>query len=357
MSSNRVITSRALLAFAADINSDVSWTLQANAVEQILQQELRYWSRIIIPIYHYLKKTDALKNLPELARRILQNKFMELLSVQTRQQHWLKRVVDSICEKQIQVILLKGAAAMGTIYEPRYSRLSQDIDLLVRRNDFQRLIDLMMSLGYRKPANNKRLFSEKMRHEQHVFLDTPIEFNIEVHDDLIPHHMFRIRLEDFWNRSKLHPLFNSEFIRIPCLEDSLIHCAIHSFLHLEFEPHHLVDAVRILHKGPDLNRVLQIAESWGCLKILGLLSEQMELWFNEPIFDHSDILNTIIASRMKKLFHSPQNPSIRDPKIFEQLGSMLMQDSYHQVVVFCAYYLYKRLMDYLYWTHYQVKKL
>lgn len=316
------------------------------ALECLSNRDTRYWNRLIIPIYATLKQADALSEIPARIRSILQSKFMELLSIQTCQQFWLKKVVGKLIEKQIPVILLKGAAAIGTLYEPNYARLSQDIDLLVKKCDIQKISDVIKKLGTPRPQNANRIFSEQHSHEQNIPLNTELAFNIEPHTDLHPRFFFRIDHREIWNRSVAHPLFNSEYIRILSNEHAIVYMATHSFFHLEFEPHHLVDAYRLMSKNnPNMEIAENIARNWRCSTILFAVCEQLQYWF-----DYSNPVTCSQSAKRRLLvlgtrFRTPLCPSTHDVTFPDQIRSLILHDSLFRVVLFSVWFLYKKVMD------------
>jgi len=343
---SREFSCRVLLHLAADFSLDSLPDSWPSAIECLAEADPRYWNRLIIPIYASLKKRHLLSKIPSKLRQIVQTRFMDLLALQTGQQIWIKKLIDCLIEEKIPVILMKGAAAVGVLYDQAYSRLSQDIDVLVREVDFERVTEVIKSFGVDRERDKKRVYSEAVRHERNIELSTPLKFYIEPHRALAPDHLFQCREEDIWERSQPHPLFMDDNIRILSVEDSIVFSAIHSFMHQEFEPHHLVDVIRALTRyKPDYACIVELSRVWQCSIILNSLFEQLDFWF--------DIKNPVplrFSQRVKRklgnrILHGPLNPELSDPGLGEQIISMILHDSCSQVIVFSGYYFHKRVMD------------
>lgn len=337
---------RNILFLAAGIDPEIrrdEWRL---VLEGLIKEDTRYWNRLIIPVYASIKKKNYLDLIPEDIRKVFQDKFMNLLAVQVRQQAWLKKVVQLLIKGKIPVILLKGAGSIGSLYDPYYSRLSQDIDILIRRSDAKHFTEAVREIALPRKTGSSRVFSDRHRYQQNLPIKTDLPFNIEPHFDLHPRYLFRTSFQDLWDCSLKHPMFDTPDIRILSHEHAIVYIATHSFLHLEFEPHHLVDAVRLLTIcKPDMDIALRYAEQWGCLKILYLLMKQMEYWFGIPNPAGCTHPAFRRVERYECMYSNPMNPSQSDVSLKNQIRSMLLHDRISRVMLFSGSFAFKKLMD------------
>jgi len=320
-----------------------SWT---KAIDLLLDEDTRYWNRLIIPIYASLKHNSLITRLSETAQEKLKKKFLELLALQLRQQTWLIKLVEFLKKTDKEIIFLKNSAFAGDTYESDYSRLSQDIDILVHAKDYNLIKRRLQEFGSSKPKNRNRLFSDAHRNESHIVIDTPVTFSVEIHRSLFPKYLFSINEDQLWVRSQKHPLFDSDLLRVLSMEDSILHNAVHSFMHLEYEPHHLVDMSRFLKRyNPDPNVLKSIALKWGCSRILYSMLSNLEFWMGTTIPVNFNNRTKRSFNRWGYMIQNPSNPANTDPVVKDQLKSMILHDRYSRVAYFALYYSSKRVLD------------
>ncbi|MBN1879715.1 nucleotidyltransferase family protein [bacterium] len=337
---------RILLSLAAGIRPALLPEHLPDALALLTESDTRYWNRLIIPIYATIKLDHGISVIPLRLRADIQKKFMELLAIQVRQRYWLERLAGIVKNAQLPVILLKGAAATGTIYDQRYVRVSQDIDLFVHKRDSKELVRIINQIAAPRPQNRHRVFSERYSHEHNFPIDTGMPFNIEPHIDLNPRYSFKVDNDDLWRHSMEHPLFNSQYIRILSDEHTLVYMATHSFFHLEFEPHHLVDAIRlIIRRVPDLHTAFAYSKSWGCSAILHLLFDQLQAWFDwSSGLPRSNTVQRRLVTH-GECIRQPMCPLTDHVPFRDQVRSMMLHDSKIRVLLFSSWFLFKRMMD------------
>ncbi|MCD4653148.1 nucleotidyltransferase family protein, partial [bacterium] len=108
----RELLCRVLLKLAAGATVESLTSRWFEAAVSLANPNTKYWNRLIIPIYSNLKQSGGLDQLPVVERAVIQNKFMQLLVLQIRQQSWLNKTISELIANEIPVILLKGAAAI-----------------------------------------------------------------------------------------------------------------------------------------------------------------------------------------------------------------------------------------------------
>ncbi len=149
---------RILLSLAAGRSVEQLPDDWPDALQLLAEPDIRYWNRLLIPIYGSLKNQNALSRVPDPFQSVLQTRFLDLLAVQTGQQLWLTKLVDCLMRQNIPVILLKGSGSVGTLYEASYARLSQDVDLLVRAVDYSHVTEIVSDYGTRDEIKPGRSF-------------------------------------------------------------------------------------------------------------------------------------------------------------------------------------------------------
>ena len=123
-------------------------------------------------------------------------------------------------------ILLKGAALINTIYKDSFCRIMCDIDVLVRKADADKAYELLLENGYNGFGNYRHLKDAFCQH--YPVLSKSGCLGIELHTYISEH--FDVNLEGIWDRSQVLEIEELK-TRIMSPEDSIMHIALHSFLH------------------------------------------------------------------------------------------------------------------------------
>lgn len=155
--------------------------------------------------------------------------------------------------KEIRWLPLKGAVySLLDLPHSRY-RLTGDVDVLVARNDVDRAEMLLKIQGWRsEPLDDYD--SRYYRHWSHEVppMMHPLRGTVlDLHHNLYPLVSSRVRVNiaAFWQGTQLH----ETGVRVPCLEDLLLHSALHLFMQEEFSSalRDLVDMREIYRYGCD----------------------------------------------------------------------------------------------------------
>ncbi len=177
--------------------------------------------------------------LPAGAERRLREIYLNSAARNMRLYSELSKVLRSLKGADIPVIPLKGAYLAEVIYGDTALRPMNDIDLMVRQEDFRKTIELLTNKGYRAEGNAKPedVFSVQQHYPP---LTSRNGFSIEVHWTLIqpklnglimpPHPPLSRegRGETNWlSPCMLHPVFSREGRgRFPCYRSYNGHSAL-----------------------------------------------------------------------------------------------------------------------------------
>jgi hypothetical protein len=169
------------------------------------------------------------------------------------------RVIGLLTRSGLSPLLLKGAALRLIAYRESVERSHGDLDLLVRRREFDRARDVMLSAGYAPPAAEMEVaYSE---HHFHLPVVGKGGFHIDLHWRLSrPESPFTLDTEGFLARSVLHVRTSGPAIRVPALQDLALHMASQN----------LEDSFSSLRRLVDLDRIVALP---GGLDWDGLLEE------------------------------------------------------------------------------------
>ncbi|GEM_PF-3938997 len=198
---------------------------------------------------------DSIRITPE-----LRAKYLSLIAVHVRQMAWLRHFIETLLPEDISIMVLKGHALIGSVYSNDHPRLSCDIDLLVRKKDFNRVCQLIEA---------DSVVSRKTSMHLGFFIDLPYKVQVEIHSDIADRHAFNINFDAVWRNSKPHPMFHNERIRVMSVEDQFLHMLLHGFNHAQYEAYMIVDAIRICNQPEfDVNVLIAHAREMGCSRLL-----------------------------------------------------------------------------------------
>jgi len=152
----------------------------------------------------------------------------------------LKNILTQFKENQIPVILLKSTGFNGWIYHGSNIRLSNDIDLLVKKEHWQLAIKLLSSyLDYQPKAVQGVLADEYEISFTSAGLNNT---HVDLHCALVHPQLFDWNEEMAWETSMSHPSYEDPLVRVLGLEQNLNHLALHAFKDQSFNTYGLVDA-------------------------------------------------------------------------------------------------------------------
>lgn len=145
----------------------------------------------------------------------------------------LERLAEALNRAKVPVILLKGAALNLTIYDRPDLRPMGDVDLLVRRGDIEKTIEVLLAAGCHRGAELVRDdFFPKYYYETELVMDSPMPVRIDLHvRPLRPMHLLHFIDEgSFWANAMPVPI-GSATAMIPSRERMLVHLAAHAAYH------------------------------------------------------------------------------------------------------------------------------
>jgi hypothetical protein len=129
-----------------------------------------------------------------------------------------KEIAHAFNAEQVALLPLKGIDFFRTVYPNIALRTSSDIDILVKKADLDRAIDILRGLGYvRKKTGHAaaEIF--------HFVFFRPVaaaSVFVDLHWDLdIPQSPFKVSVDDFWSRAETVTSGGNWFYRLS-LEDN-----------------------------------------------------------------------------------------------------------------------------------------
>ena len=203
-----------------------------------------HWEAIIALASNHLVLPSIAVHLPDdiAARAIdpqLHGFFKEIRDGNTKRNRDLLHQVDHICALAnslgIRPILLKGAAHLAEdVYGDLGARYMLDIDILVDRDERDRLQQAMEARGYAalvpksQGPNSAGMSFWDDHHHAPPMLDPDEEFVVEVHSDTLTEggEMLDLDYRGLSGRA-LDRERDAVHFRVPCIEDRVVHCIAH----------------------------------------------------------------------------------------------------------------------------------
>lgn len=191
--------------------------------------ELSYTNRVVPLVKSNLEKIGAFSALPP----SIQDKFIKR-SNKIREMNKARlqagvRFMEKLRENQIPVVILKGVNFAETIYKnPHYKRMN-DIDLLVKPEDLQRIYPLLETLDFFSIValtGGSEKHNEKRSHHA-AYINRSLTCMVGLHWKLInPLSPFHYDYEAIWSRVSEFPI-EGTVAGTMAPEDNLHHVCVH----------------------------------------------------------------------------------------------------------------------------------
>lgn len=181
-------------------------------------------------LYSVLRDVDWL---PPAALEALRSQYYITALRQSLLEDELRRILDCLSAASVDVILLKGAALIRTVYETGL-RPMEDLDLLVRRDSARTALEAVPTLGYATTSPEVRPGSD-LAFENEVRLTRRTDlapFALELHWSLfdIPQYQQALPLDWFWDTAQSLKVGGST-ARVLAPEALLLYLCGHLTLH------------------------------------------------------------------------------------------------------------------------------
>lgn len=209
----------------------------------IWRQKFRYDKNIIIE-WPLLIKEAREHNISSLVYYSLDRRYLENIDIDILEQ-WKKEIfivnliqrnninnvlgiIDDLKKHGIEIIVLKGIVLREFYTRPEF-RTMGDIDILIKRDDYDKVKSYLISIGYECIDEGKN--------EVHQGFTSKGRLEIEVHWNLINNKYFHGNIEEFeknlWNNS-IEININGVKARMLSFNDFFFHMCLHMAVHAKF---------------------------------------------------------------------------------------------------------------------------
>ena len=184
-------------------------------------------------IYHNLSLLNNYSKIPNETKSQLKQTYYKTLSRNMVLYEHYRNAAIAFSAQEIPFIPLKGIFLTEIVYKDFGLRQMSDIDLLVKNEDAERCIKILLDLGYSSseyflPANFKEHFLDYSKHLVPMVLNgVSIEIHVKIHNDNAE---YDVNIEDYWNRSVPATIYGTSCQTLSP-NDLIQHLCLHLFEH------------------------------------------------------------------------------------------------------------------------------
>jgi hypothetical protein len=185
----------------------------------------------------------------------LRDIYMRIAASGMKQLAEFKRVAEAFAETGVQVIVLKGAALVETLYGDMGLRPISDVDLIIQETDWPKVCKVMKSLEHHPVGKDFAPLPPKLTRydvQTHVQCVSPMQTCIEFQFDLFTMGIGMLDMEGVWERSR-EAVISGKEVRVPAPEDQLLHLLVHANRHGCSRLKWLVDIAEYLRHGEEID--------------------------------------------------------------------------------------------------------
>lgn len=217
------------------------------------------WHRLLCLVSHHLRSTDLSIFVPQPILQKLQSLNYMSLAKNMLLQDELSHLSAAFNKEGIPIIVLKGAALLGSIYQDISLRPMSDLDILVKSEHLDRAEAIAFRKGYTYiHSRHSQEIAKKQVHQLPFVRNSKKGIVLEIHQHIVDlYDSYRFDLSGFWARAQLLKTLDADAL-VLAPEDLLIHLSIHFLFdrcyHSSNALGQLCDISEvILHYGDSLN--------------------------------------------------------------------------------------------------------
>jgi hypothetical protein len=272
----------------------------------------------ILPLLHAkAHKLNIFNELDKSVPQLLKTETQKGVITELAKKRQLAQIVQALSKVNIPLILLKGAAFSHVLYTNEAPRTSNDLDILIKKQDWQQAVSAIKTVMDYKEKSQPDILGDLYEISFIPKLKTGAA--LDLHSELIHPYLFNIDEQALWQSSEVHPTLNNEQVRILSPEHALIHQALHAYTDMDFAKYNLLDSHEIISGlKPDIAKTITIAKKWGaCTPLYVLLTNCTKIMSSDI---NKELLNQAQPSiltllSIKKCLTSPFAQHIKGKKL------------------------------------------
>ncbi len=193
-------------------------------------------------LYKIIKKRSSSTQFLRISKLFLQKLKAAYIATLIKNKEELKSLVEVLMVFKtagIKVILLKGSHLAPFVYKDMGLRAMSDIDILVKKEDMHKAVELLFQMGYglfekchaAQGKSIKELIKSYNRHVPALSHPKGIK-KLDLHWT-IPDSPFNVDMEGLWKRA-ITAEINGTSVMVLSLEDLLLHLSLHASIKHKF---------------------------------------------------------------------------------------------------------------------------
>lgn len=209
--------------------------------EQLLE-DIEYFS-ISPQVYFHLKQQNLLELTPVFFQDRLKNTFNQGLIQNLFIKNQTEKILSTLDELAIPAIPLKGVLFAEKYFGHVAARSTSDIDLLIKPDDLDNVIECAKKLGYTTeeesaPDHFHCSLSKELPGSQ-------VPLIVEIHWDILKKNTCEFSIEEFWSQAS--PLKQYKHIRELSDDHTFYMICLHAWRHNLDSMKHFLDIVQIIN--------------------------------------------------------------------------------------------------------------
>ena len=287
---------------------------------------------VSLPLYPMLLALEKTYDLMIPSKEKLYQAYLSTAAKNMVALHEAERLLSTLKEAGIAAAGLKGIYLLENVYGNIGARSMNDIDILVKKQDLAKSLQIMQTLGYQHTG-----YFSLLDHNTDTKHVPPMQkaggHLLEVHWTLLEEYEpFTIDVEALWARMVPAKIAGVEALALG-VEDLILHLCLHlTYQHfLTLGLRGLLDIGLVLHQFADeinWSRLVETARSWGAEKVttltLKLVESQLEVPIPAEVFTSllpAGIAPELLENARSLLFERGQTLANLTPDLVEMSAS------------------------------------
>ncbi|MEA5469248.1 nucleotidyltransferase family protein [Spirulina sp. 06S082] len=268
---------------------------QEEKISQLLHNPALNWQMLldsahyhnIAPLLYWTLNKLNWEGVPEAMRSQLSLAFQANLSHNFLVTSTLVKVCQYLQDKNLSIIPFKGSLLATRIYNNIALRRIRDVDLLVKKEDFFQVKQLLIEQGY-YPYDRLNLAQEKLRLQtnyEDALVNSETGIKIDIHWGFHPPYFAcNIPIDDIFQRGRMTKISTTELLDLAA-EDLLLVLCLNGAKDGWFELQRVCDIAELLQQEMTLNwqELWQRARQFNCARILLLGLELARIFLHSSI--------------------------------------------------------------------------
>jgi hypothetical protein len=219
---------------SAHSNATLTTTYGYGCIDNIKDYYPELW-RLIGLISQNLNASEELKKTHRTTINFILSETRKNSVIEIYRKSKAIKIATYLQSNGVDILLLKGSALNFSVYKDSANRYTSDIDILVKKRDYQKTIELL-GKEYTRCGTDQHLFTELFQ-TTFVDVDQNIDVIIDLHSSLTYPTLFNINEGDIWKRS----ICLDKDIKAMSWEHQLILISISAFRNMDYMNYYLVD--------------------------------------------------------------------------------------------------------------------